>query len=445
MRYSRSLVLFSTLLSAGVISASSSPRGVGPGFAKFYEVQDVFHCISQPGVKLSYSRVNDNTCDCPDGSDEPGTAACANIDALSPAQPLPNSLSGSTLTSNGLPGFWCANDGHISAYIPFDHVNDGFCDYDLCCDGSEEYSGVGGVECPNKCDEIGKEFRRVEGGRKKALEKAGKRRKIMVKESRELRRRVEAKIDSLTAEVITLMAKRDDYDARIAAETKSEIPEFQKDNTSDTDILHSIETYLPRFARNFVHGKLKLLRRWLMNDDIGTESRAAKAAREAHEAAATELKKKEKELEKEKNDLAKDYGVDDIFRVLQDKCVQTDVGEYEYELCWMGKTSQKSKNGHGYTGMGSFEGIEHRMADEEVRLDGKSLGKGLRMVLKYDNGQQCWNGPKRRTDVWLACSETEELWKVSESEKCVYKMEVGTPAACDEILEMPGDQGKDEL
>lgn len=95
--------------------------------------------------------------------------------------------------------------------------------------------------------------------------------------------------------------------------------------------------------------------------------------------------------------------------------------------------------------MGAFKRIDREVADEEERVDGKSLGKGERMVLRYDEGQQCWNGPKRRTDVWLACAETEEIWRVSESEKCVYKMEVGTPAACEteELSQEP--RSKDEL
>ena len=126
-----------------------------------------------------------------------------------------------------------------------------------------------------------------------------------------------------------------------------------------------------------------------------------------------------------------DYGPDDIFRAIKGKCVSIEAGEYTYEQCWLDRTKQKSKKGHGSSNMGNFKRIDREMADEEDRIDGKSLGKGERMVLRYEDGQQCWNGPQRRTDVWLGCAETEELWRVSESEKCVYKMEVGTPAACD--------------
>jgi protein kinase C substrate 80K-H len=32
--------------------------------------------------------------------------------------------------------------------------------------------------------------------------------------------------------------------------------------------------------------------------------------------------------------------------------------------------------------------------------------------------------------VILACAENDEIWKIVEEEKCVYRMEVGTPAVC---------------
>ena len=50
----------------------------------------------------------------------------------------------------------------------------------------------------------------------------------------------------------------------------------------------------------------------------------------------------------------------------------------------------------------------------------------------------------------MACAEKEEIWKVSESEKCVYRMEVGTAAACgwrdgNEERVKPDSGKKDEL
>lgn len=216
--------------------------------------------------------------------------------------------------------------------------------------------------------------------------------------------------------------------------------------------MYNLGAYLPPSLRELIRERYASLRAWFVQNGMladtnksTTESQAVRTAREALESAERDLKNKNHDLEKKQADLDKNYGPSDIFRALKDKCVSVDSGEYTYELCWMESTSQKSKKGHGNTMMGSFDRIDRQHADEDDRLDGKSLGRGERMVLRYEDGQSCWNGPRRRTDVWLACAETEELWRVSESEKCVYKMEVGTPAACEieQVVEEP--HGKDEL
>jgi len=80
--------------------------------------------------------------------------------------------------------------------------------------------------------------------------------------------------------------------------------------------------------------------------------------------------------------------------------------------------------------MGNFVRIEKITVDDDLPADGKGLGSGERYALKYENGQHCWNGPSRSTQVILACAENDEIWKIVEEEKCVYRMEMGTPAVC---------------
>lgn len=549
--------------------------------ARFFETKSSFACIGNPTITLSPSQINDNSCDCPDGSDEPGTAACAYLDALSPEQPLPGSLTGTTNTTNSLPGFWCANAGHIGSYVPFMYVNDGVCDYDLCCDGSEEYAHVGGVKCENRCASIGKEWRRVEAERKQSKERSIKQKRSLESQAEGLRQGLEGKLVLLKKDLARLEARKEELQKKFedveraergkvvkpagqggklgilvglaktrVAELRTALdkvldqrddlqdrvdkledilrslqeeynPNFndegvkaavkgwedyaaahegdkKSDDVSDVDVMdalkedsetsgvnwaefesgedssdadigmtapptpivtadvltplvYNLEAYLPTFLRDYVHDKITLARVWLIENGIladtptgSGESRLVVAAREALDAAKSEVTSTTSSIEETEREITKDYGPKAIFRALKDQCVSTDVGEYEYELCWMGQTTQKSKKGHGNTSMGSFVRIDHETADEEERADGKGLGKGPRMVLRYENGQGCWNGPNRRTDVWLACAEKDELWRVSESEKCVYRMEVGTPAACEDVGE-PGVHGKDEL
>lgn len=79
---------------------------------------------------FSRERLNDDFCDCADGTDEPGTSAC------------PEGK------------FYCRNVGHAPLLLFSSRVNDGICD---CCDGSDEYDGK--VKCSNTCWEAGRATR----------------------------------------------------------------------------------------------------------------------------------------------------------------------------------------------------------------------------------------------------------------------------------------------
>jgi len=160
------------------------------------------------------------------------------------------------------------------------------------------------------------------------------------------------------------------------------------------------------------------------------ESKAVTDARDQLNSATRELDNDRGELKKHEEDLGKDYGPDHVFRALKGHCVEQDSGEYTYEHCFLDKTTQKPKKGGGHTGMGNFARIEKVVVDDDLPANGKGLGSGERYVLKYENGQHCWNGPSRSTQVILACAEKDEIWKIVEEEKCVYRMEAGTPAVC---------------
>ncbi|XP_017779093.1 PREDICTED: glucosidase 2 subunit beta [Nicrophorus vespilloides] len=110
------LIIFTQLSSLNnVKSKEEHVLGIHEYQAPLYKpVDNNFRClVSQEYV--DYRRVNDDYCDCIDGSDEPGTNACP---------------TGS---------FFCTSQTRHPLFkplIPSNRVNDGICD---CCDGSDEY------------------------------------------------------------------------------------------------------------------------------------------------------------------------------------------------------------------------------------------------------------------------------------------------------------------
>ncbi|XWS73395.1 hypothetical protein CRYUN_Cryun02cG0124500 [Craigia yunnanensis] len=131
MRVYTIFILLVFLIASFLRSASCSPKhpflGISPQDDKYYKSSsDTIKC-KDGSKKFSKSQLNDDFCDCPDGTDEPGTSACPTAK------------------------FYCQNAGHVPQFLFSSRVNDGICD---CCDGSDEYDGK--VKCPNTCWEAGK-------------------------------------------------------------------------------------------------------------------------------------------------------------------------------------------------------------------------------------------------------------------------------------------------
>jgi protein kinase C substrate 80K-H len=88
------------------------------------------------------------------------------------------------------------------------------CDYDVCCDGSDEWEGVGGVRCPDKCAAIGKEWRRVDEIRQRAAAAALKKKSDLVAEAKQLRTAVVASIAQLEGEIKGLEVQTADLEQK---------------------------------------------------------------------------------------------------------------------------------------------------------------------------------------------------------------------------------------
>ena len=106
--------------------------------------------------------------------------------------------------------------------MPFTSVNDGVCDYDLCCDGSEEWEGVGGVKCDDKCKEIGKEWRKHDEARQKSLTSAAKKRKELVAEGAKMKKEIQDRIQTLGTQIEGAEAKVKQLEQELSEVQKKE-------------------------------------------------------------------------------------------------------------------------------------------------------------------------------------------------------------------------------
>ena len=190
--------------------------------AKFFKDPNTFTCISHPAIQIPFTSVNDDYCDCPDGSDEPGTSACSHLSHHSPLTVADRPGTNDLELTLALPGFYCKNKGHRPSYVPFQRVNDGVCDYELCCDGSDEWARVGGAKCEDRCKEIGKEWRKQDEKRQKAMTAALKKKRELLVDARRQQKETEDHIQRLEAELEAFEIKAKNLEADLEEVQKQE-------------------------------------------------------------------------------------------------------------------------------------------------------------------------------------------------------------------------------
>ncbi len=189
------LVLLAILAVVGSQAKSTKvdvTYGVQKEYLSFYTsalAGGKFTCVDKSAT-IDVSLVNDGYCDCLDGTDEPGTAAC------SYQVNFPDKWRFQCKTPIG--------DRHKELF--HSRINDRICD---CCDGSDEYEGL--VECPNNCAAAAekeereareRETRRQNGLREKEkLEKEGNAKKSEI--ALELAK-IEAELQQVSKEVAPL-------------------------------------------------------------------------------------------------------------------------------------------------------------------------------------------------------------------------------------------------
>uniref|UniRef100_A0A3P8XXY5 Glucosidase 2 subunit beta n=1 Tax=Esox lucius TaxID=8010 RepID=A0A3P8XXY5_ESOLU len=425
---------------------SQKIRGISLSYKRFYRERKSFLCID--GSKLiPFDQVNDDYCDCADGSDEPGTAAC------------PDGR------------FYCTNLGYRPHYIPSSRVNDAICD---CCDASDEYNSH--TACQNTCRNLGQRERAEVKSQMRALDQGLRLKQQLIEEGVLTWRDKQAQLRDLQRVLDDLQTQLDDLrkeDARRKKEVDAlrelEIGALETEENSTSHIMNEspvsifYELDSNRDGRSTVFRLLSVMQSpshllhlcltWphqclcpqallggghhvdlsRFEETLWNSIRIGHnvTVRSTAEKAAAELKKVEDayetvymEIRDLREKLATDYGPEREFLFLYNQCFQLKVHEYFYELCPFNQVTQTSASGAEVSlgKWGSWAGSpQHRYSQ-----------------MKYENGEPCWQGPTRNTVVTLTCGTETALRSVKEPGKCQYVAEFQTPVACRPALRQQG-------
>uniref|UniRef100_A0AAR2LXQ6 Glucosidase 2 subunit beta n=1 Tax=Pygocentrus nattereri TaxID=42514 RepID=A0AAR2LXQ6_PYGNA len=436
-------------------------------FRQFYEENKPFTCLDGSRT-IPFDRVNDDYCDCRDGSDEPGTAACPN---------------GS---------FHCTNAGFRPTFIPSSRINDGICD---CCDTTDEYNS--GAKCENTCKELGQKEHEVlqkmaeitkegfllkqqliqeaknrqqekqskltelQNNKKELEEKVEALRTVKEtaeqpeKEAKELHLKAwEGKVDGMCDQLIIVFlffsvavaelqthAELDTDADGTVSETEAQgllggvdhvdTASFEKvwDNIKDKYVSevsnNSQDSHTPDITRAPPTVKTPPKKDEdeeampPYDDETRVLIDAAQKARDNFEESERALRDVDDQMKNIEKEISFDFGPDSEFSYLYSQCYELTTSEYIYKLCPFNRVSQKPKYGGSETNLGTWG----TWAGPE---DNKYL------LMKYEHGTGCWQGPNRSTTVKLTCGKETTVMSTSEPSRCEYLMEFTTPAVCQE-------------
>ncbi|XP_074643089.1 glucosidase 2 subunit beta-like [Tubulanus polymorphus] len=482
-----SLILLNYILVIGSengVSASNTAlkvKGVAISKLSFYNPDIDFTCLDG-SRSIPFHHVNDDYCDCMDGTDEPGTSACANGQ------------------------FYCVNAGYRPEYIFSSRVNDGICD---CCDGSDESSGL--ANCSNTCNEMGKVMRE-EAERLRKLQQEGYQLYIdYQKQGLESKQQNQLKLQELQsqkqglqdakneAEKIkneaetpeteakekfdkeweVLKAEKDaeretkktedsfkeldtNEDGEISVQEMQQHSEFDSNSDGEVSVDEVKEYFEDKESINFdvYKGKIWESIKHMYKKPQAEKPKEEELPKDEEDEDEDQEEGKDENAEEPDEDQKPDYDEEtkklievadqarDTFKQAEDKLnehnrqmsdIQTtlalDMGANNEFYPLKGECYEFTDREYTYK-ICPFERASQapKAGGHETNLGTWGTWSGPEnnkySQMKFEHGTGCWNGPERSATVNIHCGLTNELYSASEPSRCEYLFDFRTPALC---------------
>ena len=350
---------------------------------------------------LGLESINDDWCDCVDGSDEPGTTACAGRGGRFWCLALPSSTPSARAPVAS--GEW------IDAGL----VDDGRCD---CCDCSDEQLVAAGAAAPTEACASGLQASRLTPLEPWAATDA-----------------VELEMAAATVRAARVNASatigRMRYDAQAMGEALQRPPRNQQEYHQAQRLAQSHQLVSAALHHGF--GEPTVVRA----ANAAAAAAAARAAANAAGAASGERgdEATTAEMGAHPHEFLPLFGVCVNASLCTGGCSAShDDTLYYWELCpyrhALQAPSEADREAGRATLIGTFAGWSVSNLPSLV-TPGAEL-RAPRALFEFGNGEACWEGPARSASVEMRCGAETELLAVDEDGKCRYVFLLRTPYAC---------------